>query len=60
MSIYTILPKMRDSLNPWKREKGFRVLGEREEGFRVFILFNKFCCFSDKKRLGIFWEKKIF
>jgi hypothetical protein len=51
---------MRDSLNPWKREKGFRVLGEREEGFRVFILFNKFCCFSDKKRLGIFWEKKIF
>jgi len=33
MSIYTILPKMRDSLNPWKREKGFRVYGG--EGGRV-------------------------
>jgi hypothetical protein len=37
---------MRDSLNPWKREKGFRVYGgEREEGFRVFLLFNKFLLF---------------
>jgi hypothetical protein len=33
MSIYTILPKMRDSLNPWKREKDLGFMGE--EGERV-------------------------
>lgn len=63
MSIYTILPKMRDSLNPWKREKGLGFMGGggrgREEGFRVFLLFNKFCCFSNKKDWEIFGKKNF-
>jgi hypothetical protein len=54
---------MRDSLNPWKREKGLGFMGGggrgREEGFRVFLLFNKFCCFSNKKDWEIFGKKNF-
>ncbi len=49
MSIYTILPKMRDSLNPWKREKG---LG--------FFFCSTNSVVSLTKKIGKFLGKKIF